>query len=322
MTTGQCANGHRCKFSHVLTQPVVHSAVEDGIVRHTQVIGAHRNAITAMAMTEEGIYTVSQDQCLKRWKPTRRGDSRFELHAEIETPLQESAHSLLYHNGWIFIGLHDGRIRAFFQDGQSTTLKGHDRRVTALVMHQDVLISGSSHSEVRLWQKDQLNSFKCTHTITESIPGAVVKLHVLGDHLFVGGVSGVAMCNLGSLKVTKLLPPTKHVTAFLEYQGHLIIAYLDGALHIFDADGNSKSELKPLKAGPILCLAGLESGPRVLVGHARGQISTITLPEFEFKTQFQAIEGTKVVCMLCAGHDGIFLIGYQNGTLHLWQRTG
>ena len=48
-------------------------------------------------------------------------------------------------------------------------------------------------------------------------------------------------------------------------------------LRIFDAEGNLKTESKALDAGPILKLAGLDSGPRVLCGHAHGQVSTIQL---------------------------------------------
>merc|ERR1712187_992524 len=135
------------------------------------------------------------------------------------------------------------------------------------------------------------------------------KLHVLGDHLFVGGMSGISMLDLKSLQVKMVLPPTKSVADMLEFQGHIIVAYVDGGLRIFNAQGEVKSDVKPLAGGSIVRLAGLESGPRVLCGHSRGQMSTITLPSFEFKTQFQALVRNKVESLLCAGHDGIFLVG-------------
>merc|ERR1712107_199533 len=86
--------------------------------------------------------------------------------------------------------------------------------------------------------------------------------------------------------------------------------------------GTMKSEMKTLECGPILCLAGLESGPRVLCGHAHGQVSSIILPDFLLKTDFQALQGShKVESLMCAGHDGIFLVGGQDGSLQLWQRV-
>ncbi|CAJ1407813.1 unnamed protein product [Effrenium voratum] len=293
----------------------------DAIGRHCEVRAAHGSSIQAMVMTEQGIYTVSQDKTMKRWKPTRNG-SVFELVPEVSVPLPDSGHSLLFSNGWLFCGLWDGQIQAFAQDGTQSVLKGHSKRVTTLLVHQGVLMTGSADKELRLWQMDSAaKTFNCTHTIEESLPGPINKIHVLGGHLFVGGHYGLAMLDLASLKVTKLLPPTKSVTDILEFQGHVIVAYSEGVIRIFDAEGNLKTESKALDAGPILKLAGLDSGPRVLCGHAHGQVSTIQLPSFEFKTEFQALPGHKVDSLLCAGHDGIFLIGSQDGSLQLWQRV-
>jgi len=260
---------------------------------------------------------------LKRWKPNKRPDGRMELHSDLTMTLPDSCYALLYANGFLFCGMWDGSIIAYSQDGSNTVLQGHSRRVNHLLLHQSVLISGSADKDVRLWQVTPgSNAFSCTHTISESMPGAINRLHVLGEHLFVGGVSGLAMCNLTSLTVTKILPPTKSVADFLEFQGHIIVAYTDGSLRIFDAEGTLKSDVRPLAAGPIVSIGGLDSGPRVLVGHAKGQVSTITLPDFQFKTQFQAILGSRVETIRCVGHDGLFLLGFSNGTLHLWQRVG
>jgi WD40 repeat protein len=284
---------------------------------------AHKQGIHDIIMTEQGVYTASQDRTLKRWKPTKLPDGRFQLNAEITIPLPDSCVSLLYFSQWLFCGLFDGSVRAFHQDGTEATLMGHTRRVTTIIAHQNVLITGSVDREVRLWQMDPASKkFSCTHTLTESMPGSIMKLHVLGEYLFVGGINGVAMVHLVKLEVTKLLPPTKPVADFLEFQGHLIVAYQEGALRVFDPAGECKSETKPLAAGPILSLAGLESGPRVLVGHTKGQVSIINLPGFDFKTQFQAIENTRVSRVMCAGHDGIFMLGFDDGTLQLWQRIG
>jgi len=276
-----------------------------------------------MAMTEQGIYTGSQDKSLKRWKPTKEADGRFTLTPELTVPLPDSCFCLLFNGGWFFCGLWSGNIQAFSQDGIEVSLKGHTRRVTSLLVHQNVLISGSADKEVRLWQMDPgTKTFNCTHTLTDSMPGPISKMHVLGTSLFVGGMNGIAVVNLENLTVTKLLPPTKSVADMLEFQGHVIVGYAEGSLRIFDAQGELKTETKPLAAGPILSLAGLESGPRVLCGHSRGQVSSITLPNFEFRLHFQALDGWKVESIHCAGHDGIFLLGSQDGTLQLWQRVG
>lgn len=274
-------------------------------------------------MTETGIYTASQDKQLKRWKPVKLDGGRFEMTVEVVVPLPDSCFSLLFAAGWLFCGLWSGEVRAFALDTTEARLTGHSRRVTALIMHQNILISGGADGEVRVWQGNEAaKSFSCTHVVSESTPGAISALHVLGGFLFVGGMNGLAIVDLKNLVVTKLLPPMKAVSAMLEFQGHVIVAYTDGSLRIFDAEGSLKAEVKQLAAGPIMSLAGLDSGPRVLCGHSRGQVSTIMLPSFAFKTQFQAFEGRKVQSIMCAGHDGIFVLGSQDGTLQLWQRVG
>lgn len=273
-------------------------------------------------MSKQGIYTVSIDKNFGRWKPVPKPDGPIELHNDLQIPLPDSCYALLCTDGWLFCGMWDGSIMAYSQDGTNHSLQGHSRRVNALLVHHAVLISGSADKDVRLWQKTPgSNAFSCTHTISEGMPGPISRLQVLGEHLCVGGLNGLALCNLNSLAVTKILPPTKPVADFLEFQGHLIVAYTDGSLRIFDPEGTLKLGIKPLAAGPIVSFGGLESGPRLLVGHAKGQISTITLPNFEFKTQFQALLGARVETIRCVGHDGLFLTGFSNGTLQLWQRV-
>lgn len=75
-----------------------------------------------------------------------------------------------------------------------------------------------------------------------------------------------------------------------------------------------------MPAGPVTCISGLESGPRILCGHAKGQVTSVTLPMFQMKTYWQAFDRTKINCMACAGHDGIFIMGAENGSVQLWQR--
>merc|ERR1719498_2397388 len=142
--------------------------------------------------------------------------------------------------------------------------------------------------------------------MNDSMPGSIHCLRVLGENLWVGGTSGVAMVNLQTLKVSKLLPPTKTVTSFLEFQGHVIAAYGDGSLRTFDGEGTMKGELQPLPAGNISGIACLESGPRLLCSHSHGQVTTIILPDFQPKAQFQAMLDTSIDSILTPGQDGLF----------------
>jgi hypothetical protein len=275
----------------------------------------------AIAMTPEFIYTASRDKSLKRWKVGRSAAGRFELNLDINVPLGDLCWSMVMVGEWIFCGLGDGTIKGFSKTGQEATLKMHTKRVASLLIHQNVLISAGSDGAVRLWQADPSGSFQCTHTVTEGLSSAITCVAVLAEHLWVGGTSGVAVIELASLRVVHQIAPKKFVAGFLEFQGHLIVAYADGQLCIFDHAGVKKHDQPPLDAGPIIALAGLESGPRLLCGHAKGQMSSMVLPDFQLKTSWQSLDKCKVQSICCTGQDGIFLVGAENGNLQVWQRS-
>lgn len=302
---------------------VVEQIPEDGIFRHQEIPRAHADAIMSVVMAADCIYTASRDKLLKRWKVHRDAIGKFQLIAELEVPLGDVCWCLTSAGDWLFCGLGDGSIKGYQKAGQETILKGHSKRVSCLLAHQHVLLSGASDGVIRCWQMDPgSQTFGCTHSIAEGISGAVSAIAVLGERLWVGGSSGIAIIELAILKVSKQVPPKKFVAGLLAFEGHMIVVYADGSVCIFDASGEQKHSQAPLPAGPVLSVAGLESGPRVLCGHAKGQVSSITLPMFHLKKHWQALQRCKVQTLCCAGHDGIFILGAENGTLQLWQRDG
>ncbi|CAJ1427157.1 unnamed protein product [Effrenium voratum] len=295
---------------------------EDGMFRHSEIKSAHKDAVMSVVMAADCIYTASRDKTLKRWKVCTTAGA-FELKPELEVPLGEVCWCLISAGDWLFCGLGDGNIKGFMKNGQEAVLRGHAKRVSSLITHQHVLLSGASDGSVRCWQLNaHTSTFECTHSISEGISGSVTSLAVLGEGLWVGGTSGVALVELASLRVVKQLEPRKYVSGLLQFEGHMIVVYADGSICIFDALGEQKHKQPALPAGPVLCIAGLESGPRVLCGHAKGQVSSITLPNFVLKKHWQALERAKVQTLCCAGHDGIYVLGAENGTIQLWQRDG
>lgn len=287
-----------------------------------EVKGAHGDAIMAVVMTEDAVYTGSRDKLLKRWRPQRDAQGRFQLQTDLEVSLGETCWCLLSVGEWLLCGLGNGQVRGYSKSGLERSMTGHTKRVNCLLMHQHVLLSGAGDGVVRCWQMDlATQTFSCTHSISEGLSGSITCLAVLNECLWVGGTSGVALVELASLTVKLQLEPKKFVAGLLQFAGHMIVAYADGAVCIFDANGNRTHSQQPPPAGPVLSIVGLESGPRVLCGHAKGQVSSIELPLFKLRTYWQAIDRCKVCSIACAGHDGIFIVGAENGTVQLWQRN-
>lgn len=300
----------------------VEEARDDGFIRHQEIVRAHSDAIMAIVMADDAIYTSSRDKLLKRWRAGRNpSTNRFELTVDLEVNLGDLCWSMVMAGEWIFCGLGDGTIKGYSKTGGQAVLKAHTKRVNCLRVQEAVLISGGSDGSVRLWQADASGqNFSCTNTITEGLSSGVACLSVLAGHLWVGGTSGVAVVELTSLRVVSQIQPKKFVAGFQEFQGHMIVAYADGQVCIFDAAGEKKHDQVAMDTGPILSVAGLESGPRFLLGHAKGQVSSMILPAFTLKTCWQALEKCKVSSMCCTGQDGIFLLGAENGNLQVWQR--
>ena len=70
---------------------------------------------------------------------------------------------------------------------------------------------------------DMSSCFRGTHFISEGISGGVTALAVLGEGLWVGGSSGVALVELATLKVVKQLDPRKFVAGLLQFEGHMLL---------------------------------------------------------------------------------------------------
>jgi len=316
------SGGKNTKSGGIILEQPKEEVREDGIFKHQEIKKAHTDAITCICITEDCIYTGSRDKTLKRWKVGKGVSGRFELTPEIEVPLGEACICMVNVGDWFFCGLGNGSIKGFSKVGKETTLQGHAKRCQALKVHEVVLLSGGSDGVVKCWQMNPATQeFACTHSIQDGIAGSAACMEVLGEHLWVGGSSGVAIVELATLRVIHQLPQKKFVGGFLLFQDHMIVAFADGSTCIYDKTGNEKRADPPMAAGPILSMAGLPVGPRMLCGHAKGHISSVKLPSFEVVKYWQANDRCKVQSLVCTqGQEGIFIAGGENGALQLWQK--
>jgi len=299
---------------------VVVGVKDEGVSRHQEKREAHKGAIYAAILVDDSIYTAARDKTLRKWKPRKNDQNgHVELDQELEIKLPSAVWCVLYIGQWLFCGLGNGLIKGFCKDGTEAELTGHTMKVSQIIVHSDVLISGSSDGTVRLWQKHpEQNQFGCSHVIKEGITGWVTCLRVLQLHLWVGTTTGLSVVNLESLAVVGKLLPDKYVTGFEVFQDHLIAVCQDGSAGIWDANGQEKLIQNPLKAGPMSCVC--VKGDRLVFGHSKGQLSCMSLPDFTFKKEFPVLDRIKVRFLCPIENSPYFVLGGDNGNLQVWEK--
>ncbi|CAK0857497.1 unnamed protein product, partial [Prorocentrum cordatum] len=172
----------------------------DGFRRHHWVRSAHDGAVTAVCVTQDGVYTASQDGGLKRWKPRQAASGRFELQPELQVPLGGPCWCMLHEGDWLFCGLESGRVRAFSRQGVDLTIEQRAEGVSSMLVHQDVLLTGSASGGVGCWKySPEAGTFANVHAVADVASSQVRCLAVMSGRLWVGCSGGVTTA--GALKL-------------------------------------------------------------------------------------------------------------------------
>jgi len=170
------------------SRPLFAGAQRDGFCLRQEIPQAHGTAITAICVAPDAVYTVSRDSTLRRWNV-----QGLELVPQLQVLLGDACWCMAQAGEWIFCGLSNGNIRTFHQQGRDITLSGHSEGVSALLLHQEILISGSADGSVRCWQWcNNTGTFTNVRTVVDQIPGQVRCLAVMADQLWVGSANGAS----------------------------------------------------------------------------------------------------------------------------------
>lgn len=280
---------------------------------------AHSEAISAICMTPEKIYTASHDGMLHTWYVVAGSDGGLQLRFGEAFSLGCDCWCLACYGQWLVCGLSDGHIRVFTATGGDSSTPAHNGGVSSLLWHKDVLVSGGANGRVRFWKRDEQHAtINKEFEIMEQMPGQVRCLDVHGEALWVGGSAGITIVELATLARFKKAGPKSKVNAFLSYQGHMIAAYGDGTVRVFNALSEVTHTQEPI-AGDIMCMVGIEEGPRVLLAHTSGALTSIELPSFAVRCTWKTSD-LLFRCLFSAGHNGIALFGSTIGDLQIWQR--
>lgn len=299
----------------------------------------HQGGIRAATLMKERVCTGGLDGRLMIWRGERcdsgGGPGRLALALDNEVGLSQTGAvtAVLFHeaSGWLFCGLSEGLVCAFRQAPQANvTLTGHGGAVTALCMHEAVLVSAALDGTVRAWQYDQaVGSFHCAATVQSPL-GNVFALHTtagalggVGGLLWLGTQQGISCLKQGLQPVGEIRS-TARVVGFLPYQGCVIAAFTDGRVKVFDALGNEQFSHGPLGEHTTNTAVALIRHPQsnkdvLLCGQELGKVTAYDVPDFRPRGTFTTGFEGEVTVILDMGEDGIFLTCDLSGEMVLWR---
>ncbi|KAI4384161.1 hypothetical protein MLD38_002349 [Melastoma candidum] len=123
----------------------------------------HADAVTALAVHEDSIYSVSWDRSLKVWR-----GSNLRCMESVKAAHEDAVNALTVGpNGAVYTGSADGKIRVWTRRGGSNggkrprhilaaTLDKHKSAINALALNEDgsVLFSGACDRSIVVWERE------------------------------------------------------------------------------------------------------------------------------------------------------------------------
>lgn len=295
----------------------------DNMKRLQAINKAHKGSISEIACANGEVYTCGHDGMLRTWV-TKKDLGPICLEQKLAQDVGSPAWSLLVTDGAIFCGLQTGSIKVFSPTGSSASLEGHTSRVTAILVHQGVIISGSFDSTVKLWKMEN-DAFRCIQTVQMSaqVRSMLVTKSENNIALWVGtsdGLFGLDLLNLQNPPVRVVKNCTTAATCLLEYADHVLAGFRDGSLKCFDKNGALKHEMTPypdcnsLASFTVVC-----EGNRLICGFNNGRMASFSLPTFERRARWDTFDRVKTSSVRSCGSDGYYMVASEAGELQLWQ---
>lgn len=251
------------------------------------------------------------------------------MKQENEVSFSAGVSALLFHaaSKWFFCGLLDGLIKAYRQDPVAeANLQGHTGAVAALLLHEDVLLSGSEDCSVCACKYDAAcGAFQCATTVASTV-GPVFALHVdmTSAGLWVGGHQGISCVSLQTMQSSGSIASPAQVVALLPYESCVIAAYGDGVVKVFDAGGKEQFSHGPVGEHTTNTAVTIMRHPvagkmLLLCGQELGYITAYDLPEFRPRGTFSTGYQGDVTAIVDMGADGLFFTCSFSGDVILWR---
>ncbi|KAF8097245.1 hypothetical protein N665_0292s0024 [Sinapis alba] len=149
----------------------------------------HADAVTALAVNNGFIYSVSWDKTLKIWRASDlRCQESIKAHDDAVNAVAVST------NGTVYTGSADRRIRVWAKPADSkrhklvATLEKHKSAVNALALNEDgsVLFSGSCDRSILVWEREDSSNYMAVSGALRGHDKAILSLFNVSDLLLSG----------------------------------------------------------------------------------------------------------------------------------------
>ncbi|CAD5313646.1 unnamed protein product [Arabidopsis thaliana] len=149
----------------------------------------HADAVTALAVNDGFIYSVSWDKTLKIWRASDlRCKESIKAHDDAVNAIAVST------NGTVYTGSADRRIRVWAKPtGEKrhtlvATLEKHKSAVNALALNDDgsVLFSGSCDRSILVWEREDTSNYMAVRGALRGHDKAILSLFNVSDLLLSG----------------------------------------------------------------------------------------------------------------------------------------
>jgi len=288
----------------------------------------HASAVQCMAMVDDRVYSGGRDNQLFVWRGDRQPGQEFQLVQEAPITCSSGVVSILYDapSKWLFLGLWRGGIQAYCKEPVlDCKLEGHGRGVSSFAFHSNVLVSGALDATVRLWTPNpQAGRFEACGQPLTNPTGPVNSMRVFNGSLWVGADEGITCFDLSTLQAKGTIPSPVGVKEMLELEGHMLVAYKNGEVRIYDGNGG-QIHLHPPQGEHTsntaveMMMHPFENKPMLLCGQEFGYTTVYDLPDFRPRGTFVAKNQSHITSIVDVKADGMFLTSGFHGDIMMWQ---
>jgi len=119
----------------------------------TKTLAGHTDIVRAVTYNDGIIYTGGFDHSIRAW------DTRTWMIIHVIKPEMGNINSLLWHGNCLYVAGGNGTIKGYIWDKkilrEHIVMRGHKSEVTSLSCYDNIIVSGSTDSHIKLWNTNK-----------------------------------------------------------------------------------------------------------------------------------------------------------------------